>query len=733
MPCLRIWLILLIRSNAAAPVAERGPAADQTVEPGLWSAPAARSDSITLWHRRLAHLNPASLKKLLDIQPSNLRCEVCTIAKHTQKFEKTKQTRATQPYEFIHSDLCGPLKASVGGASYYIVYVDDFSRYTEVHFLVTKGAAEITSKFKTFKAAVETKGHTIRRFRCDNGTGEYNNAEFQKVLTDSGIQYEPAPPFTQHKNGVAERMIQTINSKARCMLLDAKLPMRFWAEAVRTAVYLHRRTPTAACNHVTPYEKLHGQKPKLDHLRRFGCTAYKYIPKDQRSDKKFGERSRPCMMLGYVHDTSKIWRLWDFSRNLNGGAIECSNIVFHEDQNGFRTNDPAEDYDIEFPDKPADDARDDPARNARRTANALIVEKANRGGGDDVAPISLLNAPDPISLEEAMASPHRSFWIAAMKDEWSSLLETLTFEFDSSASDAILKAFGDGPASDATLKAIGSRWVFRTKPNPDGTIKFKARLVIKGYEQVKGIDFNETYAPVSKLSTLRMLLAIAAQRGWKIDQMDVKSAFLNPAIDKDNVYMALPKGIEEIDPSLSGSTVRLRKALYGLKQAPKLWYDNINQFLLSLGFVQSTADPNLYINDGALLLLYVDDILIAHVKEGGGNETKHQLNERYKMTDLGEVQRFLGLEVKRSASGISLSQTAYIDSIVRKFGLENARDVSSPMDSNVDLDNPLSRPVLSHTSIGRQRNRSVLGLICSSRLSRDLPCSMPRAVSLVSL
>jgi hypothetical protein len=226
-------------------------------------------------------------------QRSNLQCEVCTIAKHTQKFEKTKQTLATRPYEFIYSDLCGPLKASVGGASHYIVYIDDFSRYTEVHFLVTKGAAEITSKVKTFKAAVENKGYIIRRFRCDNSTGEYNNSEFQKVLTEADTQYEPAPAYTQHKNGVAERMIRTINSKARCMLIDTKLPMRFWAEAVRTAVYLHQRTATAAGNHITPYKKLLSQKPNLDHLRRFGCTAYKYIPKDQRSDKKFGERSRP--------------------------------------------------------------------------------------------------------------------------------------------------------------------------------------------------------------------------------------------------------------------------------------------------------------------------------------------------------------------------------------------------------------------------------------------------------
>jgi hypothetical protein len=354
-------------------------------------------------------------------------------------------------------------------------------------------------------------------------------------------------------------------------MLDAKLPMRFWAEAIRTAVYLHRRTPTVACNHQTPYEKLHGEKPKLDHLRRFGCIAYKFIPKEQRQDKKFGERSRPCMMLGYVHDTTKIWRLWDFDRNLNGGAVECSNVVFDEDRNGFQARDrwQPEDYDIVFPED-----------SERRAVNALIVQKANRGGDEPDAietdAIPHPYEPDPISLKEAMASRHRASWVEAMKEEWKSLGVNLTFDFDIE-----LTFNANGLPTEATLKAIGSRWVFRMKINPDGSIKFKARLVIKGYEQVKGINFSETYAPVSKLSTLRMLLALAAQRRWKIDHLDVKSAFLNPAIDKDNVYMTLPEGIEEIDPSLSKSTVvRLRKALYGLKQAPRLWYDNINQFLL---------------------------------------------------------------------------------------------------------------------------------------------------------
>jgi hypothetical protein len=134
---------------------------------------------------------------------------------------------------------------------------------------------------------------------------------------------------------------------------------------------------------------------------------------------------------------------------------------------------------------------------------------------------------------------------------------------------------------------IDSKWVLRMKRNPDGTIRYKVRLVIRGFQQIKGKDYDETYAPVSKLTTFRMMLACAAPFDWQVDHIDVVTAFLNPKIEKDNVYMVLPREIEWIDPRLAGTTtVRLKKALYGLKQAPRLWYQEINKFLLSIGFTQ---------------------------------------------------------------------------------------------------------------------------------------------------
>ena len=295
--------------------------------------------SFTIWHRRFAHLHPAALRKAIkstsrilsnetDLSP----CEVCIRSKHQQQFNRNSVPRSKKPFELIHSDLCGPFSTvSLGGASYYIVYIDDCTRWTEVFLLIGKGGNEIRSKFLHYKAWVENQGYKIKRFRCDNGRGEFNNAGFFEILSENGITYEPAPPYTQHKNGTSERMIRTINTKARSMLLDAKLPAKFWGEAIQTASYLHKRTPTATLpGFISPFEHLYGTTPKIHHLRRFGCAVYKHIPKDQRSDKNLGNRSRLCMMLGYVHQTTKIWRIWDFTTNR---AIECSNALFNEELN----------------------------------------------------------------------------------------------------------------------------------------------------------------------------------------------------------------------------------------------------------------------------------------------------------------------------------------------------------------------------------------------------------------
>lgn len=294
--------------------------------------------TLDLWHQRLAHLNKPALKLLLDRDqysiPANASdpgsfCVTCVRAKHQRKIIRQPVLRTTQPFQLVHSDLGGPITpVSYANSRYFILYIDDYSRYTWVFFLKTKGATEITGRFQEFKARMELlfPDTRIGRFRCDNGKGEYNNNLFRGILRTSGVSYEPAPPYTQHKNGVAERMIRTLCTKARAMLIDSRMDDEFWVEAVNTATYLHARSPSHAIENKTPYELLNGYKPELSHLRRFGCAAYKLIPDAQRSGK-FSSRASDCVMIGYIHNTTKIWRLW----HLEGKRmIMASDVRFDE-------------------------------------------------------------------------------------------------------------------------------------------------------------------------------------------------------------------------------------------------------------------------------------------------------------------------------------------------------------------------------------------------------------------
>ena len=227
-----------------------------------------------------------------------------------------------------------------------------------------------------------------------------------------------------------------------------------------------------------------------------------------------------------------------------------------------------------------------------------------------------------------------------------------------------------------------TKWVYKTKHNPDGSIRYKAWLVIKGYEQT---DFGETYAPVGKLTRFRYLISLIARYEWNMDHLHVVTAFLNPEIDDDDIYMTLPDGWPE-GLNAPKIIVRLRKALYGLKQAPRLWHDNINAFLLSLGFTQSSADPNLYLrSDSILILLYLDDISMSYPEAAtkAAIEVKVKLSEKYKITNLGPARQFLGIEIHCDGTGISLGQKAYITTILRRFGMEHTHGVSTPMDPNI--------------------------------------------------
>ena len=158
-----------------------------------------------LWHRRLAHLNHVSMKSLIDgYMPTDI-CETCILAKHERKIIRVPVLRTSIPFELVHSDTCGPFTTkSLSGGLHFIVFIDDYTLHTTVYILTDKRAETCVGAFQCFKAKIENWGYNIKRFRCDNGRGEYDNTLFRRILTGSGISYKPSPPYTQHKNGIAE-------------------------------------------------------------------------------------------------------------------------------------------------------------------------------------------------------------------------------------------------------------------------------------------------------------------------------------------------------------------------------------------------------------------------------------------------------------------------------------------------------------------------------------------------
>ncbi|GLU08142.1 hypothetical protein SLE2022_250670 [Rubroshorea leprosula] len=256
----------------------------------------------------------------------------------------------------------------------------------------------------------------------------------------------------------------------------------------------------------------------------------------------------------------------------------------------------------------------------------------------------------------------------------------------------------------AEKSLVGSKWVYKIKTRSDGSVEhYKARLVAKGFTQEYGIDYEETFAPVARLTSVRSLLAIAAIRRWKLFQMDVKNAFLNGDLEEE-VYMKPPAGLHHP----LNKVCRLRRALYGLKQSPRAWYAKFSATVSEFGFTSSPHDTALFIRKTArgmvLLLLYVDDMISTGDDVAGVEELKQSLSQKFEMKDLGVLSYFLGLEVTSSDDGYLLSQVKYASDLVSKAELNDGKSVSTPLEPNVKLTpmdgSPLSDPTRYRQLVG---------------------------------
>jgi len=238
------------------------------------------------------------------------------------------------------------------------------------------------------------------------------------------------------------------------------------------------------------------------------------------------------------------------------------------------------------------------------------------------------------------------------------------------------------------VRPIPAKWVFKRKQDALGNIeRYKARLVAKGFMQKEGIDYNEVFAPVSKHTTLRTLLSLAAAEDLELHQLDIKTAFLNGDLE-ETIYMQQPEGYAEGGPSM---VCRLRKSLYGLKQAPRAWNTRLKQELEGMGFTASEADAGLftaqYKGSNIYILVYVDDILVAAKNLADINHIKARLTAIFDVRDLGEAKYFLGMSLDRDrqAKTLKITQERLATELVHKHGLKEGRTKSVPMSTSIRL------------------------------------------------
>ncbi|CAM8905658.1 unnamed protein product [Rhodiola kirilowii] len=289
---------------------------------------------------------------------------------------------------------------------------------------------------------------------------------------------------------------------------------------------------------------------------------------------------------------------------------------------------------------------------------------------------SFVSHAEPKTIADALKDPE---WVNAMQEELHQFKRNEVWRLVPRPQDK---------------NVIGTKWVFRNKMDDKGVVvRNKAHLVVKGYNQQEGIDYDETFAPVARLEAIRLLIAYSTYHGFTLQQMDVKTTFLNGVL-KEEVYISQTPGFE--DHSHHDHVHILDKALYGLKQAPRAWYERLSQFLLSHRYVRGEVDKTLFLlkegKDTLFVQVYVDDIIFSSTNPKLVKKFTDLMSSEFEMSMVGELKYFLGLQVAQGEDGTRIHQQKYVKEILKKFGMESAKTCATPMSPNDTLTKDESSP-----------------------------------------
>ncbi|KAH9658397.1 hypothetical protein KPL70_023479 [Citrus sinensis] len=597
-----------------------------------------------LWHLRMGHMSERGLRELQkqgvfggDQIGALGFCEDCILGKFSRLRFETAVHTTKDKLEYIHSDLWGSAQVnSLGGCRYFLTFIDDFSRMVWVFALKSKD--EVLEKFKNWKTFVENQtGLKVKTLRTDNGL-EYCNKLFEEFCEKNGIQRHKIITYTPQQNGLAEKMNRTLVEKGK--LEPRALKCRFLGYPEGVKGY------RLWCVDSKP--------PQCIISRDVRFHEEELLNKPRNPDNNIESGTETDMVKFQVEPQN----LKEPEPETEGAEAEPEAGIEHESAESEEDT-----YQL------ARDRKKRTIRPPKRYAVADLIAYALNAAQE-------LNDDEPRTYQEAITSKNKLEWKRAMDEEMTSLIKNKTWTLIEKPD---------------KRKTVSCKWIFKIKDGIPGAEprRFKARLVARGFTQNEGIDFTEVFSPVVRHVSIRVILALVAVQDMHLEQMDVKTAFLHGELQEE-IVMQQPEGY--VASGKEDYVYLLKKSLYGLKQSPRQWYLKFDNFMITHAFNRCSYDCCVYFketSEGGMiyLLLYVDDMLIACHDMEEIDHLKKLLSREFEMKELGEAKRILGMDIirNRSKKRLFLTQQNYIQMVLVKFGMDEAKQVQTPLASHFKL------------------------------------------------
>ena len=711
----------------------------------------ARTSKPSLWHERLGHPGKEIAKRIgnttcglseAELQSlENDHCETCMVSKSkSPPFSKSKWTHEKPPTEFLDlvaTDFTGPFRVTGAKGKLHIqVFKDWASGFRVVYPVKSRSLA-----LRNLEKFIQEVG-VPKVLRSDNAK-EFKSHTWKDQCRKNRIIRQLTIMYSSQQNGLAEREIGILHTTARTLMNQRKVPTKLWPYAYKMAARILNRRPDTV-RKVTPYELANKERPDLTDFRVFGCLCIYHREPVHRPLGKLDQPGAYGIFLGYPKRSKGYTifscsmqriiktRALQFLEDRCGSEKLCSSVggdhqyeppefdvrAEHEIEPKASEATPADtaecpsdsaspinagtssesqdsvDQEHVSPDQPhqnddtssesqdsVDQERASPDQPHHKMYNGIRIRVQHPVGESEATHVAQEAEVEPKSYAQALTSPQREEWIRAMVTELRSLKERGTF---------IPTKIQSGRS------LVDTKWVFKIKRDSKGKIeRFKARIVARGFTQIPGLDFCETYAPVTRLSTIRLLAAKATLAKKRLKHLDVKSAYLNASL-KTRILCKPPPGYEHIhnqcnegDQAIPQAPKcwELIKSLYGLKQAAFDWNELITQYLESIGMTPSLSDPCLFRGDRTwadtfLIALYVDDLIILAYNENDWRRFVSIFKERFQLQSNEVMSWYLNIAINQieddSKFRITLSQGAYIESKLEAFKMKNANTVATP-------------------------------------------------------